>query len=474
MLRFTFVYYSLSILLLASSNIALANKLPDSVSSLLEKYNIAQTDISIDVRNMQTQRPILQFNVNKAMNPASVMKVVTTMAALDILGPTFVWGTEYLYTGNIKDGTLHGDLILRGGGDPFLTEDRLWQHIRSIQNRGVKHITGKLIIDNSKFSLPKHDRTAFDGQGNRLYNVGPDAALVNFSATRIHILPTGDKPIVFTQPQLDNLIIDNQLVLEEGACTNQENGWHLTTTRKEHNVVASVEGKYRRSCGEYAIGRALVDNIDYTYHLFKALWHSTGGLGISDLSVSQTPKDAKRLDLNISLPLSDIITSINKYSNNVMSQQLLLTIGGETFGYPTNFADSSRAVKNWITQLRLDIPNFVIENGAGLSRIARISSGGLGNLLSYAWGHSYQPEFLSSLPISAVDGTMRKRLKKHPLAGQARIKTGYLRDTRSMGGYVRGKEGQTYSVVMLINSSNINYASGNVLQDALLKWVYDL
>lgn len=472
--RFRIAYYSLTLIFLATSNLVYANKLPSDLSALLKKYQLPEETVSIDIRNISTKRPTLQFNADKLMNPASVMKVVTTMAALDLLGPTYTWETQYYYTGKIDGSTLKGDLILVGGGDPFLTEDRLWQHIRSIKNLGITHIEGDLVIDNTKFQLPRHDRAAFDGQGNRLYNVGPDAALINFSATQIRILPFNNKPVVFAEPALDNLIVENKLALEDGKCINKENGWSIKTEKKEHYLVASVEGKYRASCGEFSLGRALLDNLDYTHHIFKGLWQAAGGTGLTSMKLQRMPDTAQFLIAHGSLPLSDIITSINKWSNNVMTQQLLLTMGGEHAGFPATFASGIAAVRSWIKDKNLDIPGLIIENGSGLSRIARVSSKGLGNLLDYAWKHSFQPEFMSSLPITAIDGTMRRRLKKHPLAGQARLKTGYLNNTRSMAGYVRGKNGQQYSVVMTINSDKVDFNNGNVLQDALLKWIYDL
>ena len=159
-----------------------------------------------------------------------------------------------------------------------------------------------------------------------------------------------------------------------------------------------------------------------------------------------------------------------------MARQLLLTIGTELNDPPPANANAAgiAAIKNWLTSLVIDATGIVIDNGSGLSRTARISAKQINALLTAVWNSTWRPEFMSSLSLTALDGTMRKRLKKSGLAGRARIKTGLVNGVRSMSGYVHSKNGKHYIVTMMIASNKVNFWNGNQVQDAVLEWIYQL
>ena len=454
--------------------------LPGSVQKLLKKNGIALSSVSVEVRKVDASQSLLALNSTLPRNPASVLKLVTTLAALELLGPTYQWETRYLIDGKVAGDTLQGNLIMVGSGDPFLTVDRFWSHILAIRERGIHHIRGNLIIDDSFFNIPQHDRAAFDGKATRLYNVGPDAALTNFSATRFVIDPypenTGKGINVFADPPLANLEIHNHLATEKGKCISRNSGWSLRLKAGNSKIEARFSGKYRPSCGTHSISRSIVSNHEYTYRLFRYLWQSMGGTLSGGYGKGVAPGTASELVTVPSRTLVENITSINKFSNNVMARQLLLTIGAELSPGPT--PDTRVAaignVMQWLDQEGINTTGIVIDNGAGLSRISRISAGQITRLLQLAWDGNWRPEFLASLSLAALDGTMRKRLKRSQLSGRARIKTGLINGTRSMAGYVHSQSGEHYIVTMMIDSSKINYWNGNQIQDALLEWVYKL
>jgi D-alanyl-D-alanine carboxypeptidase/D-alanyl-D-alanine-endopeptidase (penicillin-binding protein 4) len=168
-----------------------------------------------------------------------------------------------------------------------------------------------------------------------------------------------------------------------------------------------------------------------------------------------------------SRPLAEVIRDINKFSNNVMARQLFLTIGAETLKQPANIERAQRAVGDWMVSRGLDRREFVLENGAGLSRVERLTSAGLARLLVTAFNSPLMPELMSSLPIVGVDGTMRKRAGA---AGFAHIKTGLLADTRAIAGYVLAASGRRYAIVAFVNHPNAGATQGAL--DALLHWVY--
>ena len=431
--------------------------------------------MSLVVQEAENGRELLSFQADEPRNPASVIKLLTTIAALELLGPTYEWQTRYLLDGKVDGaGRLQGNLVLQGGGDPFLTVDRFWSHVLAIRERGVLHIDGNLIIDNTLFNIPRHDRAAFDGKPMRLYNVGPDAALTNFSATRFVIEPMEGRINVFADPPLANLLIENRLTAADGKCHNRYSGWTFDLQRGEGQVRARFSGEYRPRCGAHSISRSVLSNVEYTYQLFRFLWESMGGTLAGGYRSGNTPETARELVSVPSRPLAENIASINKFSNNVMAQQLLLTIGSEWHvdpGADTRLA-GIEAITEWLQGVGVDTAGLVVDNGSGLSRTSRISAGQIASLLSVGWHSNWHPEFLASLSLAALDGTMRKRLKQSSLAGRARIKTGLINGVRSMAGYVHSANGKHYTVSMMIDSERVNYWNGNLIQDAVLEWVY--
>ncbi len=461
------------VLLLLATN-TFAHPLPDSIARLLRDYRIPVSAVSIDVRQMETGRSVLSLNSDISRTPASVIKILTTLAALEILGPHHQWETRYLADGQVNKGVLHGDLVLKGGGDPFLTAEQFWKQVLHIRQMGIQAITGDLVIDNTLFRLPKHDRSAFDNEPTRLYNVGPDAALVNSSATNFVIQPLDGRVVVFASPPMAGLEIENKMTLSDGKCSRPGNGWQYDIRRKDAKIIASFTGKYRRSCDQYSFGRSIVPNHEYTHRLFAYLWASTGGVFNGGYRVEQASRTARPLAAHASRPLADIITGVNKFSTNVLARQLMLGLDTPDENNPATMEGARHAIGDWLEANNLSMPRLTLDNGSGLSRQTRITSGNLGELLQHGWRSNFRAELLSSLSLVALDGTMKKRLADSRLKGRARIKTGWLKGVRSMAGYVNARDDTWYSVTLLIESGAVGYRTGNRIQDALLKWVYDL
>ena len=451
--------------------------LPATFARLLDEHRIPPSAISIEVGAMDDQAVLLRYNAHIPRNPASLIKLPTTLAALELLGPGHQWHTEYLADGEIVDGVLQGDLILRGGGDPFVSVERLLGHILALRQGGLETIAGDLVIDNSGFAPRRHDRGAFDGKSQRVYNVGPDAALLNFSATRFVIEPRGGRIRVRAEPPLAGLKIVNRIESHSGRCIDADSGWSYRIERAGGNLTARFHGSYRHRCGSHSIHRSILPNDEYAYRLFTALWRALGGEFDGGYRVRRAPggfDHAQVLLRRPSEPLADVIAGINKFSNNAMSRQLLLTLGAHVSGQPGTAEAGASAIHDWLTANGVSMPDLVIDNGAGLSRKSRASAAGLWALLRHGWASTYRPEFVSSLPLAAIDGTMRKRLTDTPLRARARVKTGLINGVRNMAGYVHARNGRHYAVVMMIDSEQVNFHNGNVLQDAMLRWVYEL
>lgn len=450
-----------------------AANLPAPVAQALKEAGIPQTSVAILVQQVDKSRPLISINTGKPVNPASTMKLLTTYAGLELLGPAYTWKTEAYINGELKDGVLEGDLILKGYGDPDLTLERFQALIRALRNAGLREIRGNLIVDSHWFEDAAPDPGAFDGEPYRAYNAAPDAMLVNFKATQFTF--RGDaasgKVLISADPTLPQLRIVNQLELRQVPCADWKDRLGYNIQKSGDTVTATFSGNYSIACGEKTLDLSVLDNTAYVYALFSELWLEQGGTIHGSFKPGETPATAKRLATINSPPLANVIRLINKYSNNVMARQTLLTIAAEKQGAPATIEKGVRSIHQWLTDKKLDFPELTLENGAGLSRQERISAQHLADLLLSAWRSPVMPELMSSLPITAVDGTLEKRLKNSDVAGQAHLKTGSLDGVRAMAGYLLDREGRRWVVVFVVNHANAG--ASRVAQDALLEWLYE-
>jgi len=456
----------LLVTLLASSAPVWSQTLPPAISAALKTAGVPESAIGIVVME-PGGRTLLAHNADESMNPASVMKLVTTAAALDRLGPAFTWRTEMHMQGRLDtSGRLDGDLVLRGGGDPRLTMESLWMLLRDVRARGVRDISGDLVVDRTLFAAPDIDPALFDGEPMRPYNVGPDAALVNFKATRLTFVPDAQTRTVriYTEPPLPELRIVNNLGMSDAPC----DAWPEKPVADFATSTLVFNGVYPLACGEKSKHFSLLPPLEYTRALFDHLWRSLGGSFSGRIREGSVVAGSKPLASIESSTLLEIVRDINKNSNNVMARQLYLGLSA-TNGTPATLPQSRAAIDEWLRTRSLSMPELVIENGAGLSRVERIAPRNLARLLAAAWQSPYGPEFASSLPIAGVDGTLKRRFNDgSPVTGRAHLKTGYLENVRSIAGFVHGDGGRTLVVVSLIN--HVNARNAVAVQEAVVEW----
>ena len=450
-----------------------AQDLPPTVGQALQAAGIPASAVSIVVQEAGSPRPALSLNPETVRNPASVMKLVTTYAALELLGPAYRWTTTAHLLGPLRDGILEGALVLRGSGDPKLDLEAFWMLLRGLRTRGLREIRGDLVIDRSLFERASGDPAAFDGEAHRPYNVLPDALLVNYKSLRFVFVPDARAGAVrvAADPRPPALEVVNVLKLAEGPCPEGRAFRDLLQpTFEPAKQRAIFAGRYPLSCGERDLNVALLEPNDQVGGVMRQLWAELGGVWSGGVREGPAPPGATPFHALESAPLAVIVRDINKFSNNVMARQLYLTLAAESAGAPARGENAQRAVRQWLKEKGIAAPELVLENGSGLSRIERASAATLAALLQAAWKSNVMPEFLSSLPIVAVDGTMRRRLRGDGIAGNAHIKSGLLSDARAMAGYTLDRSGRRQVVVMLVNHPNAHQAQPAL--DALLAWVY--
>jgi D-alanyl-D-alanine carboxypeptidase/D-alanyl-D-alanine-endopeptidase (penicillin-binding protein 4) len=440
--------------------------LPEAVVAALKMANVPASAVGISVASLSGPGLTLAANENQPMNPASTMKLVTTLAGLELLGPQHQWRTDLMSNAPLKNGVLEGDLWLRGSGDPQLVIEGLWLLVQRLRGVGVREIRGNLMLDRSAFEAAQHDPAAFDGEALRPYNAGPDALLLNYKAVSFHFIADHENKLarVYALPALAGLDTPATVRGTEGAC----NDWRARLGGDFTDPLRpTFRGAYPLSCGDKVWHVSMLDTGQYAEAIFRSLWASNGGVWRGRVREGYVPTDARLLAQHESRPLAELIRDINKYSNNVMARQLFLTLGGDASRRFANKERAQRAVGDWLASKGIDRREFVLENGAGLSRVERLTPAALARLLQSAFASPLMPEFVSSLPILGVDGTMRRR---SGATGSAHIKTGLLADTRAIAGYVLSASGKRYVVVAFINHPNAS--AGQPALDALLNWVY--
>lgn len=452
---------------------ALAAELPAGVRSVLGVRNLPEASLSIYVESLDSGKAELSWNEDQPRNPASVAKLLTTLVALDTLGPAYRWRTEVYLQGDVSDGRLDGDILLKGYGDPFLVTERVWQMLRQIRQAGIRVIDGDLLLDDSYFQVDESDPAEFDGEPLRAYNVQPNALLTNFKVVRYVFEPdpVSQSVHVTLDPALDNLQVINKLSQVSGRCYGYQRGITITPNETFDRFVLS--GRFPNGCKSYAMDRTVLGHNEYTFGLFKSIWQESGGALTGGWKNRLVPPDATPFLVFESQPLSDVITMVNKHSNNVMARQLLYTLAAETRGAPGTERGGREVMQEWLEARRLDSASLQLDNGAGLSRDARMTARQIARLLRFAWSSPYMPEFMSSLSISGLDGTLARRFRSSPLTGKAHIKTGSLNHVSAIAGFVQSKNGGRYIVVALQNHTDIHRGPGEEVQEALLKWLYD-
>ena len=460
----------LTTLAFAAGNAAAA--LPREVGRAFLDAGVPLTAVGIVVQEVTKSKPLFSQLPDRPFNPASVMKLVTTFAALELLGPEFHWTTAAYLDGPLDAGVLRGNLVLKGGGDPKITLERWQAFMAALRDKGLTAVEGDLVLDRSFFAPVAHDAGAFDGEPLKPYNVGPDALLVNFKSVKFGFSPgaAADTAAGTVEPSLRAIALSAPPKLAPGPCGDWRATIGASFIDQGTRAEAAFAGRYPASCGERDWWVSLLDHPTYVHGMFDTYFRAAGGRFAGRWTDGVAPALATPFATLDSPPLWDVVRDINKLSNNVMARQLFLTLATVRAPPPATTARATQTVQDWLAQKNLRMPELVLDNGSGLSRRERISAGSLARLLVAADGSRVRDEFASSLSVAAMDGTLTRRFTNGSVAGQALLKTGTLDGVRALAGYVIDNEGRRFAVVAVVNHANSARAQGAL--DYLVQWVY--
>jgi len=444
-----------------------AQALPPEVEAALLRAKVPRDAVTMLVADADGVRPPrLAWRQQVPVNPASIMKLVTTYAALDLLGAAYTWATPVYVDGPVSNGVLNGNLYIKGEGDPKLVLERIWLLLRRIQGLGITTVKGDIVLDRSAFeNTAETDPSVFDGEPLKPYNAAPDALLLNFKSVVMTFVPSGNGQFaqVSYDPPLASVATQPTVALSSGEC-----GDYRSTLRADFNDPNRIRlaGSFPASCGEKSWAVAYAEPRTYAGRAIGGMWGEMGGRVGGQVRDGRVPVGLKPAFELTSPPLAEVIRDINKYSNNVMAQQVFLTLGLTQKNRGTFEASRATVAQWWRERIGTGEAQPVLENGAGLSRDGRISAAALGRMLQIAWRSPVMPELMASLPAIGVDGTLKKRSLRS--GGSAHLKTGSLRDAAGVAGYVDGASGRRYVVVAIANHANA--AAARPAFDALVDW----
>lgn len=412
---------------------------------------------------------------------ASLMKLFTTFAALERLGPAWTWRTPVWLDGDLRRGTLRGDLVIRGVGDPALTAERLWLLLQEVQRRGVRSIGGDIVLDDGGYALPAFDPAHFDGEPLKPYNVPPHALMAALGSVSLRFTPEPGQrwAAVDAWPDLDGVRWPARIPLAAApgeavsACGDWQSAVGLDLSAPQ---LPKLNGRYPAGCGEREWRLAWPDAADHARRLVAATWRGIGGkLAGRVRTAAAHPAGDPSFQFD-SPPLAEVVRSINKFSNNTMARQLFLALGrapaadAAANAQPPATLEAARAAVALHAQERAACgeADLLLDNGSGLSRTEAASAACLSRLLAAAWASPVMPELLASLPIAAVDGTTRRM---NGAAGRAHLKTGSLDGVAGIAGYVLGDSGRRWIVVGVVHGPDAGAARPAL--DALAAWAAD-
>lgn len=447
-----------------------APSLPAPIQKALTSCKVPKSDFSLSILPLSEKGTVLKFNGATPRVPASSAKVITSAAALQLLGPAKVWTTRFIAEEEPdKNGILKGDLYLVGRGAPSLTIERFWLLVDNLRARGVKEIKGNIIADRSFFDVAPLDPFAFDGEGNRPYNLGPDALMVNSRSFFIKIRPDKEAGVayLYPEPRVSGIRLPDSIPLSKEGC----GAWRKQIDPDFSNPLKpTFKGKFPLKCGPKDFFYTSLSADQYLQVVFADMWEKAGGTWKGKVVAGKLPDDSdeyKVLASSYSEPLTKLVYNMNKYSDNIIARQLFLALAKTQKNEPKSLEGARAAVYEWAASLNIPASSLKIDNGSGLSRTTAVSTDAFTKVLKHMWNAPQMPEFVSSLPISGVDGTMKKR---HVAQGSAHIKTGYIQNVRSIAGYVQTKSGERYAVAAIVNGpSAINSIP---VMDAVISWIY--
>jgi len=447
-------------------------KLGDAIERAIKKACVKPDHSAVCVISLPEGKPVYTLNASTPLIPASVQKLTTTAAALHYLGPDYRFKTGIYHTGERLDDVINGDIIIRGGGDPKLTPEQVWLIARRIRWMGIKEVTGDLVVDETFFDQLSYAPAWSKNRTQRAYDARLGALSVNFNTVGVHVFPgskQGDPLIATIFPDSDYFRLVNKAITKNRG-KNRVTAWRSNGGRK---TTVVVEGSMKPG----SMGRVIYLNVDnpplYAGETFRKYFADAGIAIRGGIRTGVAGDDATLIYVHESEQLSAIIRGLNKYSNNFTAEQIAKTMAAEVSGQPGSHHTAIGLINRFLIESGIDLAGVVIVDGSGLSRKNRTTAATVANLLKVMRRRfNVGPDFVASLGVMGVDGSVEKRMKTSPAKSLARAKTGTLARISSLAGYVKGAGGGLYAFAIILNDNGCRYDEADKIEDSIVTSIY--
>lgn len=454
--------------------------MPAPVAGAISASGLPLKSFGFFAQEVGSERTLAALNEDTSYMMASTTKVVTSLAALDLLGPYYRWRTSAYAMGPIVRGKLLGDLLIVGGGNAQLTSAELQAWFARMHAQGLEEIQGDIVLDRFAFNLSDADHAGTPVQSaNRPRHVWPAALTLDEGQLGVTLQPTrGKRPALGLVPPLSEVTLVNQ-VTNGGGCEATARWDDAPGNGGQGQVI--VRGSWGAACGTRTISFIPPPHSGYAARALPAMWAKTGGtlggrvvandrpLGEKALPVGADGEVLQPLSFDRSKPLPELVRDINKTSDNMAARNLMLSLSPGFPERPATLAGAQKIMRMWLREQGIADGDIEVENGSGLSHTERAKPRALVQLLRQGWKGEQAEAFLESLPIAGVDGTLANRLVGGKAQGRAYLKTGTLNDTRALAGYVRSLSGRLYAVSAMVNHADA--AAGRPVLDAFIEWI---
>jgi len=438
------------------------------IKAILHNSCLKNGSAGIKVFSLTKGDVVFQKNSSQFFIPASNIKLLTTAVALKVLGGEYQFLTTVSTDGEIKKGVLNGNIYLKGFGDPRLVSEELWMIVKSIRNRGIKRINGNIIADDTFFDDKLKGVGVRKNGGPEPYNARVSALSLNFNTVTVYVNPAkkvGARPIVTVDPPTKYIKVSNK-----AKTTARGRNYNIVAGRVKKNGHDTVFINGSIKTPGYHVYLNVSDPTLYTITVFKEFLEKEGIIIKGTISIAKQPEEVKKLVIHKSRPLSLIIQDMNKISNNFISEQVLKTVGAERFGVPGTTRKGLDLVNQLMETLGHLPSSYSVVDGSGLSKQNSLSPDQIIDVLkNMYYDFSVRAEYVASLGIMGIDGSLKKRLNEFQKRRYIRAKTGTLNGASSLSGYVGAEGGEELAFSMLINSRKCSWDNNNKIQNRIVE-----
>jgi len=452
----------------AQSNASLVNEIDKALSSSC----LDDRQTSVSVVSLPSGRSLYARQASTSLLPASTMKLVTSAAALNYLGPEYRFETGLFYTGQRVGDTIQGNLVIRGGGDPKLTPEQLWHIAMQVKGRGIRKIIGNLVVDDSFFDKNNHSPSQRNGVTQRAYDAKVGALSVNFNTVATHVSPglnIGDPLIVWLEPDSDYVYLNNM------TKTTRNGKAQVSVNRiiKGNQIEVQVKGSMPLNAPVESFYRSIDDPLRHAGETFRSFLKQAGVHIMGSIQFGISPQKATLLYQHQSIPLLAILKELNTYSNNFIAEQIFKTIATKAVGQSGSHKLASQLVTHFLRKEGVNIQGVSVVDGSGLSRENRFTAQAMTDLLTaISRRFDIGVDFMSALRLMGREGEFSDRFDNSTAQGLVRAKTGSLSGVSTLAGYVANERHQVFAFAIFLNNNRCGYHGADKVEERIVNAIH--